>query len=143
MGKLKFVFLVGYSILCLEFCGVVLVIEIGEFVLDYFFILMFFIRYFIDSKVVLGYIRNRIRCFYNYVSNRIVCIYVVLIFSQWNYVFIYLNLVDVVIRGLVFDMRNMLDIWFIGLEQFYLKDLVEIGLEVDYLFVSFDEDKDI
>lgn len=81
MGKLKFVFLVGYSILCLEFCGVVLVIEIGEFVLDYFFILMFFIRYFIDSKVVLGYIRNRIRCFYNYVSNRIVCIYVVLIFS--------------------------------------------------------------
>lgn len=74
MGKGKLVLFRGYIILCLEFCGVVLVIEFVEIIFIQLDILLDFMYYYIDSKVVLGYISNCICCFYMYVSNRVDCI---------------------------------------------------------------------
>lgn len=56
LGKLKVVLKYGYIIFRLEFCGVVFVVEIVEFIVIY---LDFYIKdfiFYIDSKVVLGYI---------------------------------------------------------------------------------------
>nr|XP_034328410.1 uncharacterized protein LOC117689956 [Crassostrea gigas] len=143
MAKSKLASSAGHSIPLLELCGAVLATEIGEFVSDHLSIPTSSIRYFTDSKVVLGYIRNRTRRFYNYVSNRIVRIHAVSTPSQWNYVPTHLNPADAATRGSVSDMRNMLDTWLTGPEQFCSKDLTEIGPEVDYPLVSPDEDKDI
>lgn len=56
----------------------------------------------------------------------------------------HLNPADAATRGSVSDMRNMLDTWLTGPEQFCSKDFEqEIGPEVDYPLVSPDEDKDI
>lgn len=82
MGKTKLAPSAGHSITRLELCGAVLATEIVEFVSDHLSIPTSSIRYFTDSKVVLGYIRNRTRCFYNYVSNRIVHIHAVSTPSQ-------------------------------------------------------------
>ncbi|XP_011452990.3 uncharacterized protein [Magallana gigas] len=132
MGKSKLAPSAGHSVPRLELCGAVLATEIGEFVSDHLSIPTSSIRYFTDSKVVLGYTRNRTRRFYNYVSNRIVRIQAVSTPSQWNYVPTHLNPADAATRGSVSDMRNMLDIWLTGPVQFCSKDLTEIGPEVDY-----------
>lgn len=58
LWKFKVVFVFSYIIFCLEFCVVVLVIEVIQIVvenMDMFFVL---VKYFIDSCVVFGYIYN-------------------------------------------------------------------------------------
>lgn len=69
MGKGKVVFKKVVIIFWLELCVVVFGIEIFKIIkeqLDIDFKEMYF---YIDSKVVFGYIYNRIRRFYIYVSN--------------------------------------------------------------------------
>lgn len=69
MGKGKVVFKKVVIIFCLDLCVVVFGIEIFKIIkeqLDIDFKEMYF---YIDSKVVFGYIYNRIRRFYIYVSN--------------------------------------------------------------------------
>lgn len=75
MGKFKVVFLLGYIILRLELCGVVLVIELSEKIINNLDLFSNFVKFFIDFKVVLGYLNNCLRCFYNYVSNCVSIIY--------------------------------------------------------------------
>lgn len=58
MGKVKVVLKYGYIILRLELCVVVLGVEIYEIIFDEFE--LWKVIFFIDSKVVFGYINNEI-----------------------------------------------------------------------------------
>ncbi|XP_061182344.1 uncharacterized protein LOC133190668 [Saccostrea echinata] len=118
MGKSKLAPLAGHSIPRLELCGAVLAAEIGEFVSDHLPIASSSIQYFTDSKVILGYIKNRTRRFYNYVSNRIARIHAVSTPRKWSYVPTHLNPADAATRGSVSDISHMLDTWFVGPVQF-------------------------
>jgi hypothetical protein len=60
MGKAKPAPQAEHSIPRLELCGAVLATEIGQLVAKQLDILPSKIKYFTDSKVVLGYIRNRL-----------------------------------------------------------------------------------
>jgi hypothetical protein len=84
MGKAKPAPQAGHSILRLELCGAVLATEIGQLVAKQLDILPSKIKYFTDSKVVLGYIRNKTRRFYTYVSNRVSLIQQITSCDQWN-----------------------------------------------------------
>jgi hypothetical protein len=94
MGKTKLAPQAGHSIPSLELCGAVLATEIGQFVARQLDILPSKMKYFIDSKVVLGYIMNKTRRFYTYVSNRVSLIQQFTSCDQWNYVPSHLNPVD-------------------------------------------------
>lgn len=69
MGKVKVVLKYGYIILRLELCVVVLGVEIYEIIFDEFEFELWKVIFFIDSKVVFGYINNEIKRFYVYVRN--------------------------------------------------------------------------
>lgn len=60
MGKVKVVLKYGYIILRLELCVVVLGVEIYEIIFDEFEFELWKVIFFIDSKVVFGYINNEI-----------------------------------------------------------------------------------
>lgn len=69
MGKVKVVLKYGYIILRLELCVVVLGVEIYEIIFDEFEFELWKVIFFIDIKVVFGYINNEIKRFYVYVRN--------------------------------------------------------------------------
>ena len=70
----------------LELCAAVLAVDIAEFVTSELHLKMDSVRFFTDSKIVLGYIHNETRRFYVYVSNRIQRIRQSTYPEQWNYV---------------------------------------------------------
>lgn len=55
----------------LELCGSVLATELAELILDEFNIKPDAVKFYMDIKVVLGYIHNQTRIFYIYISNRV------------------------------------------------------------------------
>lgn len=71
LGKVKVVPKHGNSIPCLELCGALLAVEIYDIAVNALDIAVDCVQFYIDSKVVLGYINNRVRRFYMYMSNRI------------------------------------------------------------------------
>ena len=143
MGKSKLAPISGHSIPRLELCGAVLATEIGEFVSDHLSIPSSAIRYFTDSKVVLGYIRNRTRRFYTYVSNRVSRIHSVSKPDQWNYVPSNLNPSDSATRGFIAEVTNTLDTWLKG--PLYLRrgDPNLFSEEEDFPLVNPDEDAEV
>lgn len=70
----------------LELCAAVLGVEISQIIHDQLDIDPTDIHYNTDSKVVLGYIYNRTKRFYTYVSNRVLQIHKVSSPDQWSYV---------------------------------------------------------
>lgn len=76
----------GHTIPHLELCAAVLVVEIADFVLEQLDIKVHKVRYFTNSKVVLGYVNNHTRRFYMYVSNKIDRILSSSESIQWCYV---------------------------------------------------------
>ena len=86
MGKSKLSPASGNTIPRLELCGAVMATEIASIVSDNLDIPLGAIKYFCDSKVVLGYIGNKTRRFHTYVSNRVDRILRMSDSSQWNFV---------------------------------------------------------
>lgn len=70
----------------LELCAAVLAVEIADVITEEIDIQFHSVKFFTDSKVVLGYIRNETRRFYVYVSNRVQRIRKSTQPQQWNYV---------------------------------------------------------
>jgi len=70
----------------LELCGAVLATEIAEVILEEIDLRPDSIRFFTDSKVVLGYIHNQSKRFYVFVNNRVQRIRQSTQPEQWHYV---------------------------------------------------------
>ena len=143
MGKSKLAPISGHSIPRLELCGAVLATEIGEFVSDHLSIPSSAIRYFTDSKVVLGYIRNQTRRFYTYVSNRVSRIHSVSKPDQWNYVPSNLNPSDSATRGFIAEVTNTLDTWLKGTLYLRRGDPNLFSEEEAFPLVNPDEDAEV
>lgn len=69
----------------LELCAAVLAVEITDMLVEETDVQFDSVRFFTDSKVVLGYICNESRRFYVYVSNRVQRIRKSSLPEQWNY----------------------------------------------------------
>lgn len=98
-GKSKIAPKKGHTIPRLELCSAVLATEIAQTSLDQLKIKFNDVKFYTDSKIVLGYINNQTRRFYTYVANRIEKIRKCSIPKQWNYIPSRLNPADVGSRG--------------------------------------------
>lgn len=72
MGKSKLAPRPAHTIPRLELCAAVLAVELADFLKDELDIDMHAVKFYTDSKIVLGYIYNTSRRFYVYVANRVV-----------------------------------------------------------------------
>jgi len=86
IGKAKVAPSRGHTIPRLELCAAVLATELASTVTEQLEMDMSKVMFFTDSKVILGYIQNRKKRFYTYVSNRVAKIHNRTSPSQWNYV---------------------------------------------------------
>ncbi|XP_069106579.1 uncharacterized protein [Argopecten irradians] len=86
LGKTKVAPLHTTTIPRLELCAAVLAIEIAETISEQLNLPLSIFRFYTDSKVVLGYVYNQTRRFYNYVCNRVTRIRKSSTPEQWNFV---------------------------------------------------------
>ncbi|XP_072516499.1 uncharacterized protein [Salminus brasiliensis] len=86
LGKTKLAPQPELTVPRLELCAAVLAVEIAELIVKEIDLKPSAIRFYTDSKVVLGYICNQSRRFYVYVNNRIQRIRQTTLPKQWNYV---------------------------------------------------------
>ncbi|XP_062587767.1 uncharacterized protein LOC134249430 [Saccostrea cucullata] len=93
-GKSKIAPKHGHTIPRLELCAAVLAVEVGEMVSQHLGLELSDIRYYSDSRVVLGYLQNTSRRFYIYVSNRVARIHRSSQPDQWNYIRTEINPAD-------------------------------------------------
>ncbi|XP_069970066.1 uncharacterized protein [Penaeus vannamei] len=117
MGKAKIAPLHGHTIPRLELCAAVLAAELSEVVLENLDEEIDIVKFYTDSKVVLGYIHNQTRRFYVYVENRVNRIHRSTKPEQWNYVPTSVNPADRATRSMVNDF-SCDDIWLKGPETF-------------------------
>ena len=87
------------SIPRLELCGAVLAVQAVQKVMRELDVEVSAVKYYTDSKVVLGYITNESRRFYVYVANRVQLIRSLSAPEQWSYVESELNPADLATRG--------------------------------------------
>ncbi|XP_031762669.1 probable E3 ubiquitin-protein ligase TRIM8, partial [Xenopus tropicalis] len=97
------------------------------------------VKYYTDSKVVLGYICNSVRRFYVYVANRVERIRRISRPKQWNYVPTGLNPADIATRSVPAVVLTQ-TIWFAGPK--FLTDQSSIDSEEDIDFHLVDPDTD-
>ena len=86
LGKAKVAPKSGHTIPRLELCAAVLAVEVFKTIREHLKLTFEEVFFFTDSKVVLGYIKNRSRRFYTYVSNRVAKILHLSKPEQWFYV---------------------------------------------------------
>ena len=85
-GKAKVSPLSGHTIPRLELCAAVLAVKIAQVIVEHLQLKLDSIKFFSDSRVVLGYINNETKRFYTYVANRVAHIRNFSKPSQWFYV---------------------------------------------------------
>ena len=71
MGKTKVAPSSGHTVPRLELCAAVLGVEISVIAQENLGVQLSSVKFFTDSKVVLGYISNQTRRFFTYVANRV------------------------------------------------------------------------
>lgn len=94
MGKSKLAPRPAHSIPRLELCAAVLAVEMYELIRDELDMKIDNVKFFTDSRIVLGYIHNSSRRFYMYVANRVTRIRLSTQPDQWHYVSTGLNPAD-------------------------------------------------
>ncbi|XP_063047286.1 uncharacterized protein LOC134441024 [Engraulis encrasicolus] len=86
MGKSKLAPYPMHTIPRLELCAAVLAVELAEVIQSEIDIELQAVKFFTDSRIVLGYIHNSSRRFYTYVANRVARIRGSTEPEQWQYV---------------------------------------------------------
>ncbi|XP_053577874.1 uncharacterized protein LOC128667035 [Bombina bombina] len=86
MGKSKLAPRPAHTVPSLELCAAVLSVELAELITEEMDIELYAVKYYTDSKIVLGYIHNTCRRFHVYVSNRIIRIRKSTNPDQWHYI---------------------------------------------------------
>ena len=105
----------GHTIPRMELCAAVMAIDLADIIMEQLDIDSDSIRYFTDSRIVLGYISNETRRFYVYVQNRVNRIRATSSPSQWNFVPISRNPVDLATRPIHgSELQN--SIWLTGID---------------------------
>ena len=100
LGKSKVAPTSGHTIPRLELCAAVLAVDISQTVKEHLQLDIDDVRYFTDSRVVLGYISNERKRFFMYVANRVAHIRTYSEPRQWTYVNTTENPADVGTRGI-------------------------------------------
>jgi hypothetical protein len=100
LGKSKVAPKHGHTIPRLELCAAVLAVEIADLISEHLDIAPDAVKFYSDSKVVLGYINNQTRRFFVYVANRVSRIRNSSTPEQWNYIPTDLNPADSATRSL-------------------------------------------
>nr|XP_055029189.1 uncharacterized protein LOC129418268 [Misgurnus anguillicaudatus] len=98
MGKAKLAPKPAHTIPRLELCAAVLAVEIAELICQEIDLKLHDVKYYTDSKIVLGYIYNTSRRFYVYVSNRVCRIRKSSVPTQWHHVSSENNSADIATR---------------------------------------------
>ena len=100
LGKSKVAPPSGHTIPRLELCAAVMAVDLSQIALEQLQIDVDDVKYFTDSRVVLGYISNEKKRFFTYVANRVAHIRSISEPDQWNYVNTHDNPADVGSRGI-------------------------------------------
>ena len=116
------------SIPRLELCGAVLATEAARKVTQELDMEIATVKYYTDSKVVLGYIKNDTRRFHVYVANRVQTIRNLSQPDQWEYVESSVNPADQATRGLKPD-QLMESSWIKGPD--FLRNGDEVNMPID------------
>lgn len=142
LGKAKLAPQPEATIPRLELCSAVLAVEIADVLTEEMDVQYHSVRFFTDSKVVLGYIRNEARRFYVYVSNRVQRIRKSSLPEQWNYVPTDVNLADLASRSIPAN-TLMASMWLKG-PDFLLKPAKnEADTDSSFDLVNPDSDPEI
>ncbi|KAK0139185.1 hypothetical protein N1851_024265 [Merluccius polli] len=124
LGKAKLASQPEPTIPRLELCGAVLAVEMAELILDELDHKPDAVRFYCDSKVVLGYIYNESKRFFVYVHNRVHRIRKTTSPQQWHYVPTGQNPADLATRSVPASQLTS-SMWFTGPEFLHKPLLAE------------------
>ncbi|KAI4894290.1 hypothetical protein NFI96_004725 [Prochilodus magdalenae] len=141
MGKTKLAPMAVQTVPRLELGAAVLAVEIAELVSGELDVKLDDMRFYTDSKVVLGYIHNVARRFYVYVSNRVERIRKFSTPEQWHYVPTSQNPADVATRSVPAALLSNTN-WLTG-PKFLLLPTEDISVKTSYELVDPELDIDV
>ena len=142
LGRAKLAPKPAHTIPRLELCGATLAVEVAEFLQNEIDIEIDQIKYYTDSKVVLGYICNSVRRFYVYVANRVERIRKNSRPEQWNYVPTGLNPADIATRSVSAVVLTQ-TIWFSGPKFLMDQSSTNSEEDIDFHLEDLDTDPEI
>lgn len=142
MGKAKLAPLSEPTIPRLELCAAVLGAEMADLIQDEMDLKLDAIRFYTDSKVVLGYICNESKRFYTYVHNRVQRIRQSSRPTQWRYVHTEENPADHASRSLPAS-RLAQTSWFTGPAFLHRQLVEETETSETFDLIKPDKDKEI
>ena len=142
MGKSKVAPSHGNTIPRLELCAALLATQLGEIIIESLDVPLKTVKYYTDSKVVLGYLNNKTRRFHIYVSNRVQRILSVTKSEQWNYIPTQENPADCGSRGLC-STELLKQNWLTAPKRLLKKEDGGDKVSCDFPLVTPDEDKEI
>ena len=105
----------GHTIPRMELCAAVMAIDLADIIMEQLDIDFDSIRYFTDSRIVLGYISNETCRFYVYVQNRVNRIRAASSPSQWNFISTSRNPADLATRP-IHGSEFQNSIWLTGID---------------------------
>lgn len=142
MGKSKLAPYPMHTIPRLELCAAVLAVELAEVIQSEIDIELQAVRFFTDSRIVLGYIHNSSRRFYTYVANRVARIRGSTEPEQWQYILTDQNPADQGTRPLPAAQLSSSS-WLLG-PQFLRQSATEQDEEAEtFELVDADTDKEV
>ncbi|XP_022062446.2 uncharacterized protein LOC127534576 [Acanthochromis polyacanthus] len=142
LGKSKLAPRPAHTVPRLELCAAVLGVEMYESIKEELDMKIEDVKFFTDSRIVLGYIHNSSKRFHMYVANRVARIRLSTRPDQWHYVSTELNPADRATRSVPAGELKNTD-WFKGPNFLYSDSIDKLHQDSQYLLVEPENDKEI